>query len=93
MKWVEANDRCPLCRKFLATPEEFRQAARDTLGEDWVQDIILITRLNDNNVVIFFSYPPLGENRSEYSGHTEEDCSSAFSSPKEEDHESSGLEE
>jgi hypothetical protein len=63
------------------------------VGEDWVQDIILITRLNDNNVIIVFSYPSSGDNCSEYSGHTEEDCSSAFSIPKEEDHESSGLEE
>jgi hypothetical protein len=57
MKWLEESDRCALCRALLVTPEEFREAARETLGADRVRDIANFTRLEHDEIMIIFSYP------------------------------------
>jgi hypothetical protein len=57
MKWLEASDRCPLCRALLVTPEEFREEAREILGTDWVQDIANFVGLRHDEIIVIFSYP------------------------------------
>jgi hypothetical protein len=77
-RWVESNDRCRACRSFMVTPEEFKEAARDTMGEDWVRDAISISRGlgRVEEFMIIFSYPLENESTMSESGNTEDDCDS-----------------
>lgn len=39
MEWLQKHDHCPYCRTEMMSPAQFRQAAKDALGEDRVETL------------------------------------------------------